>query len=109
MLCLSSTSEIFKTATIAAACVLAPKLPPLAGPFTNVSDHLAMFTIALTPPHLTTAAQINRVTYETSFAMAAAAADSLIIGELELSTIATSEGRAPAGFWVITVAVNHLT
>jgi hypothetical protein len=67
-----------------------------------------MLTIALTPPHLTTAAQFNRVTYETSLAMAAAA-DSLIIGELELSTIATSEGRAPAGFWVITIAVNHLT
>jgi hypothetical protein len=50
-----------------------------------------MFTVALTPPHLTTAVQFNRLTYETSFAMAAAA-DSLIIGELELSTIATSEG-----------------
>ncbi len=33
------------------ACVFAPKLLLLIGPFTNVANHLAMFTIAFTPPH----------------------------------------------------------
>jgi len=40
-------------AMIVVAYVLAPQVTFANSPFTNVANHLAMFTIALTPPYLT--------------------------------------------------------